>query len=76
MRLALLWKALAYRVIAIAFTALFIGLKQSLEIHLGLTLLYYVFDLVWERARPHRRTTHHAQDPNSPTGADTTRCGD
>ena len=39
MRLPLLWKALAYRVIAIAFTALFIGLKQSIEIHIGLTLL-------------------------------------
>ena len=54
MRLPLLWKALAYRVIAIAFTAFFIGLKQSIEIHIGLTLLYYVFDLAWERLRPQR----------------------
>jgi hypothetical protein len=54
MRLPLLWKALAYRVIAIAFTALFIGLKQSIEIHIGLTLLYYVFDLAWERLRRQR----------------------
>lgn len=76
MRLALLWKALAYRVIAIAFTALFIGIKQSIEIHIGLTLLYYVFDLAWERARPHRATTQHTQDAERSTGADTTRCGD
>lgn len=46
---ALFGKALAYRVVAIAFTALFTGLRQSLEIHLGLTLIYVLFDLGWER---------------------------
>ncbi|MFZ9148380.1 hypothetical protein [Vulcanococcus sp.] len=51
MRLPLLWKALAYRVIAIAFTALFTGISKSLEIHAGLTLIYYVFDVLWERWR-------------------------
>ena len=40
---------MAYRVVAIAFTALFTGLRQSLEIHLGLTLIYVLFDLGWER---------------------------
>jgi hypothetical protein len=45
----LIWKALAYRVVAIAFTALFTGIKQSIEIHIGLTLIYYIFDLAWER---------------------------
>lgn len=47
--MALFGKALAYRVVAIAFTALFTGLRQSLEIHLGLTLIYVLFDLGWER---------------------------
>ena len=46
---SLIWKALAYRVVAIAFTALFTGIKTSLEIHIGLTLIYYLFDLGWER---------------------------
>jgi hypothetical protein len=50
----LIWKALAYRVVAIAFTALFTGIKQSLEIHIGLTLIYYLFDLAWERITPRR----------------------
>jgi predicted tellurium resistance membrane protein TerC len=68
MRLPLLWKALAYRVIAIAFTAFFIGLKQSIEIHIGLTLLYYVFDLAWERLRPQRPIT-----PPLPRSADANR---
>jgi predicted tellurium resistance membrane protein TerC len=68
MRLPLLWKALAYRVIAIAFTAFFIGLKQSIEIHIGLTLLYYVFDLAWERLRPQQPIT-----PPRPRSADANR---
>ncbi|MBW0174868.1 MAG: hypothetical protein KXJ50_03780 [Vulcanococcus sp.] len=76
MRLPLLWKALAYRVIAIAFTAFFIGLKQSIEIHIGLTLLYYVFDLAWERLRPQRPITPPPHDLQTPTGADSTTCGD
>ncbi|MEN9861127.1 MAG: hypothetical protein RLZZ515_1609 [Cyanobacteriota bacterium] len=46
---SLIWKALIYRVVAIAFTALFTGIKTSLEIHIGLTLIYYLFDLGWER---------------------------
>lgn len=54
MQRPLIWKALAYRVVAIAFTALFTGIKQSLEIHIGLTLIYYVFDVGWERFT-HRR---------------------
>lgn len=53
----LIWKALAYRLVAIAFTALFIGIKQSLEIHIGLTLIYYLFDLAWERITPRRPKT-------------------
>ena len=60
MRAALLWKALAYRAIAIGFTALFTGWSKSVEIHVGLTLIYYLFDLAWERrtnqpARAQRR---------------------
>jgi hypothetical protein len=49
MQIHLVWKALAYRVIAIAFTALFTGISKSIEIHIGLTLIYYLFDLGWER---------------------------
>ena len=49
----MLWKALAYRVIAIAFTALFTGISKSIQIHIGLTLIYYLFDLIWDR--PQRR---------------------
>ena len=51
----LIWKALAYRVVAIAFTALFTGIQQSLEIHIGLTLIYVLFDLAWERITTPRR---------------------
>jgi hypothetical protein len=51
---SLIWKALAYRVVAIAFTALFTGIKESLEIRIGLTLIYYLFDLGWERLTPRR----------------------
>jgi hypothetical protein len=51
--LRLIWKALTYRVIAIAFTALFTGISKSLQIHIGLTLIYYLFDVIWDR--PHRR---------------------
>ena len=50
----LIWKALAYMVVAIAFTALFTGIQQSLEIHIGLTLIYVLFDLAWERITPRR----------------------
>ena len=53
-RRSLIWKALAYRVIAIAFTAIFTGIKTSLEIHIGLTLIYYLFDLGWERITSRR----------------------
>ncbi len=52
--LRLLWKALAYRVIAIAFTALFTGISKSLQIHLGLTLIYYLFDVLWDRPQRHQ----------------------
>lgn len=52
--LRLLWKALAYRVIAIAFTALFTGISKSIQIHIGLTLIYYLFDVLWDRHQRHQ----------------------
>ncbi len=61
----LIWKALAYRVVAIAFTALFTGIKQSLEIHIGLTVIYVLFDLAWERITPRRPKAE--QDGAAPT---------
>ncbi len=71
----LIWKALAYRVVAIAFTALFTGIKQSLEIHIGLTVIYVLFDLAWERINP-RRSTPRSHDAEPTRRDDTTRCGD
>jgi len=32
---------------------LFTGISKSLQIHIGLTLIYYLFDVIWDR--PHRR---------------------
>ena len=49
MKQHLVWKAMAYRVVAVAFTALFTGISRSLEIHIGLTAIYYLFDVGWER---------------------------
>lgn len=49
MKQHLVWKAVAYRVVAVAFTALFTGISRSLEIHIGLTAIYYLFDVGWER---------------------------
>ena len=68
MRTALVWKALAYRVIAIAFTALFTGWSKSVEIHVGLTLIYYLFDLAWERRRIQPARSQHHPDPAGGSG--------
>ena len=64
----LLWKALAYRVIAMAFTALFTGWSKSVEIHVGLTLIYYLFDLLWERRMSQPARAQRRLDP--PSGSD------
>jgi uncharacterized membrane protein len=68
LRAPLLWKALAYRVIAMAFTALFTGWSKSVEIHVGLTLIYYLFDLVWERCMSQPARAQRRLDP--PSGSD------
>ena len=68
MRAPLLWKALAYRAIAIAFTALFTGWSKSVEIHVGLTLIYYLFDLAWERRMSPPARAQRRLDPPSESG--------
>lgn len=51
-----------------AFTALFTGWSKSVEIHVGLTLIYYLFDLAWERRMSQPAPAQRHLDP--PSGSD------
>jgi len=45
----LIWKAIGFRILAILFTAMITGFSMSITIHIGLFLLYYFYDLLWDK---------------------------
>lgn len=46
-----LMRAVSYRVVATALTAVFTGLGEAIVIHIMLTLVHYVMERFWLRVR-------------------------
>jgi uncharacterized membrane protein len=45
----LIIKSIGFRILAILFTSIITGLSLSLTIHIGLFLLYYFYELLWDK---------------------------
>ena len=40
-------KAISYRLVALCATALMVGLKEAVSIHIVLTVIYYICERIW-----------------------------